>query len=70
MLYSSFYCGKNCGPSANGLGANWDMELKYIYHSSESIDNYFENGSKILFSEGIEKEYIAEEVEIFQIEFE
>ncbi len=70
IKYPSFYCGKDCGPSASGLGGNRYTDLKYIYHSSQSIDNYFEDGSKILNSGGIEKEYVAVEVEIFQINFE
>ena len=35
-----------------------------IYLSFHSIDNYFEDGSKILYSGGIEKEYVCVEVEI------
>ena len=66
----SFYCGNDCCPSVNSLGGNHYKELKYIFHSIEVIDNYFENGSKIHFCEGIEKEYIAVEVEIFRIKFE
>ena len=70
IQYTSFYCGKDCGPSANCLGGNPYTDLKYIYHSSQNFDKYFEDGSKILNRGGIEKEYVAEEVEIFQINFE
>ena len=55
-IYTSFYCGKDCGPSANGLGGNLYKDLKYIYHSSGSINNYFENGDNLFNNGGIEKD--------------
>ena len=66
----SFYCGKNCGPSANSLGCNPNINLKHIYHSlqNDAIDKTFKNGSKVLQSEkGKETEYEVIEAEIFQI---
>ena len=63
----TYYCISNCGPSANGLGCNPDVNLNYIYHSADVIDNIFINGTKLLPSENIEKEYEVIECEIFQI---
>ena len=63
----SFYCKGNCGPSVNGLGCNPDVNLNYIYHSANSIGNSFDNGTNILPSGNIEKEYEVIETEIFQI---
>ena len=43
----SFFNQSNCGPSANGLGCNPDIDLNFIY-LSDSIDSYYENGNEIL----------------------
>ena len=64
---NSFYCQRNCGPSVNCLGCNPDVKFNFIYHSANAIDNSFINGSKLLPSENIEKEYEVAEIEIFQI---
>jgi len=64
---SSIYCKNNCGPSVNGLGCNPDVNLNFIYHSANHIDNYFINGTNLLPSGNIEKEYEVIEAEIFQI---
>ena len=66
---STFYCGNDCGPSANGLGCNTYKKLDHIYHSVENnhIDKVFENGTKILPSKKGEVEYEVIETEIFQI---
>ena len=63
----SFYCFSKCGPSVNGLGCNPDINLNFIYHSANNIDNYFINGTNLLPSGNIEKEYEVIETEIFQI---
>ena len=66
----AFYCKKNCGPSANGLGCNPDKNLNFIYHTKARIDKYFENASKILPSKDRKEdeiEYEVEDMEIFQI---
>ena len=65
--YSSFFCDKNCGPSANWLGCNPNVNLNYIFHGKNIIDNVFENGSMILPYKGNEVEYEVNEMEIFQI---
>ena len=63
----SFFCEKNCGPSVNGLGCNDNVNLNFIYHSAQAIDRLFINGTNILPSGNLEKEYEVFETEIFQI---
>ena len=63
----AFNSKQNCGPSANGLGCNTNVNLNYIYHSKKHIDKIFENASKILPKKGDEVEYKVNEMEIFQI---
>ena len=63
----SFYCSRFCGPSVNGFGCNPDKNLDLIYHAANVIDNFFYDGSKLLPSYDLEKEYIISECEIFQI---
>ena len=63
----TFYCNRFCGPSVNGFGCNPDKNLDLIYHSANVIDNFFYDGSKLLPSYDIEKEYQVSECEVFQI---
>ena len=64
---NSFFCQRNCGHSVNCLWCGPDVKFNFIYHSANAIDNSFINGSKLLPSENIEKEYEVAEIEIFQI---
>ena len=64
---NSFCCKRNCGPSVNGLGCNEDVNLNFIYHSAQVIDSLYINGTNILPSGKLEKEYEVIETEIFQI---
>ncbi len=51
----------------NGLGCNDNVNLNFIYHSSQAIDRLFINRSNILQSGNLEKEYEVVETELFQI---
>lgn len=65
----SFYNKNDCGPSANGLGCNPNVNLNFIY-LSDGIDSYYEDGKEILTFfplNGKEIELKVLEVEIFQI---
>ena len=67
---AAFYCHRNCGPSANGLGCNPNKNLTFIYHTKARIDNYYENASEILPNKDMKEEeieYKVEDMEIFQI---
>ena len=64
---NSFCCKRNCGPSVNGLGCNEDVNLNFIYHSAQVIDSLYINGTNILPSGKLDKEYEVIETEIFQI---
>ena len=66
-ISSTFYCGDICGPNVNGLGCNDYQKLNIIFFSSILLGNVFENGSTILPSISIKKEYELNELEIFQI---
>ena len=65
----SFYCNKDCGPSASGFGCNPNKKLNFLYHTKASIDNFYENASNIIPSKEKkdEIEYEIEDMEIFQI---
>ena len=63
----TFFNGKDCGPTVNGLGCNDFKKLNAIYFSSIMLGNVFENGSKLLPPLCIEKKYEVLETEIFQI---
>ena len=68
--YGAFYCKKECGPSANGLGCNPNKKLNFLYHTKARIDRYYINASNILPSKDKkedEVEYEIEDMEIFQI---
>ena len=59
----------NCGPSANCLGCNDMVNLKYIYLSN-NINSVFKKGNKILPNIDEDDEYEYEKKEMIETEYE
>ena len=66
-IYFYAYYTQNQSIIVNGLGCNDNVNLNFIYHSSQAIDRLFINRSNILPSGNLEKEYEVIETELFQI---
>ena len=65
--YSGYFNSINCGPSANGLGCNPDVKLKYIYIHPQISNNYEEGYTFFPYQSKEETEYEVIETEIFQV---